>query len=118
MSSSVGTVAAGRGIDARGGVGIGGVPAGERALVVELIVGIPAQHDVAEAEALIERADELVAGEIFSANDPIEIDDAELDVRQAPLLDQGPGIGGGLYTSCVHGFRIFGFIDFMVAENR
>ena len=43
------------GQNAHGGVGIGGVPAGERRVVVELVVRIPAEHHVAEAEALLER---------------------------------------------------------------
>ena len=41
--------------NAHGGVRIGGVPAGERRVVVELVVRIPAEHDVAKAEALFER---------------------------------------------------------------
>ena len=43
------------------GVGIGGVPAGEVRVVVQLIVRVPAQDHVAEPEMLVERRQELVA---------------------------------------------------------
>ena len=61
-------------------VGIGGVPAGERDVVVELVVGVPAEDDVAEAEALFERGQELVARHVLAAQDAVDVEDADLDV--------------------------------------
>ena len=54
-----GELAAGIGQDAHRRIGIGGVPAGEGDVVIELVVGIPAQHDVAETEAALQRGEEL-----------------------------------------------------------
>ncbi len=45
----------GRGQDTHGGIGIGGVPAGERGVVIELVVRVPAEDHVAKSEILIER---------------------------------------------------------------
>src|SRR5882672_244499 len=77
---------AGRGSNACDRVGKGAVPAGEIAFVVELVVGVPAEDNVAEIEPRLQRAQKLLARQILSANDAIEIDDPELDVGQAARL--------------------------------
>ena len=94
--------AAGLRQDAAGRVGIGGVPAGEGGIVVELVVGIPAQHDVAEAEAVIERGEEFLARDIFAAQHAVEIDDADLDVAEVALLDQTARVGARLHIVRSH----------------
>ena len=85
----------GLGQDAHRRVRIGGVPAGQRGVVVELVVGIPAQHHVAEAEALLERRFELVAGHVLAAHDAVDVEDADLDEGQVAAAHIGGGIGGG-----------------------
>ena len=80
--------------DAHEGVGIGGMPAGEGDVVIELVVGIPAQHHVAETEAALQRREELDLGDVFAAQHAIGVEDADLDMGQAPLLDDLAGVGG------------------------
>jgi hypothetical protein len=80
-----GDVAAGRRQDTDGGVGIGGVPAGEFGVVVELVVGVPAENHIAEAHVLVEGRQKLVAAEIFSPQDAVGIEDADLDVLDGAL---------------------------------
>ena len=97
-------VAAGLGQDAHGRVRIAGVPAGVLHVVVELVVGIPAQHHVAEAEALVERAEELLARHVLAAQDAVDVEHADLDVGEAALLDDLPGVGDGLDVFGSHGW--------------
>ena len=80
--------------DAHRGIRIGGVPAGELGVVVELVVGIPAQHHVAEAEALLEGGFELVAGHVLAAHDAVDIDDADLHEGQIAAAHIVRRIGG------------------------
>ena len=67
------------------GIGIGGVPAREFRVVVELVVRVPAQDHVAEPEILVERRQEFIAAEIFPAHDAVGVEDADLDVLDAAL---------------------------------
>ena len=80
-----GDVAPGFGQDAHGGIGVGGVPAGEPGVVVELVVRVPAENHVAEAEILVERREEFIAAQVFAAQDAVGVDDADLDVLDAAL---------------------------------
>ena len=78
------------------------MPAGQRGVVVELIVGIPAQHHVAEAEALLESGFELVAGHVLAAHDAVDIGDADLHEGQIAAAHICRGIGGILDLGSVH----------------
>ena len=80
-------LAAALGNDAHGGVGIGSVPAGVGDVVVELIVGIPAQHHVAEAEIAVERGLlNLSTCRLLAAQHAIDVVDAHLHMGEATLL--------------------------------
>ena len=92
----------GLGQNARRRVRIGRVPSRQRRVVVELIVGIPAQHHVAHAEAAGERGFELVAGHVFAAHDSVDIHDADLHERQIAASHIGCSIGGGFDLGNVH----------------
>ncbi len=84
---------AGLGQDAHRRIRIGGVPAREGHIVIELIVGVPAQHHVAEAEAAVEGREELGLGDVFAAQHAIGVEQADLDVGDAPLLDDLARLG-------------------------
>ena len=56
------------------GVGEGGVPAGEGDVVVLLVVRVPAEHHVAEAQAILEGREELVAIEELAAQNPVVVE--------------------------------------------
>src|SRR5262249_50709025 len=73
--------------DAYVGVGVGGVPAGEGHVVVELVIAVPAQHHVAEAHAAFEGGLELADMDVFAAQHAIDVVDPDLDVAEPPLLD-------------------------------
>ena len=92
----------GLGQHAHRGIRIGRVPAGERGVVVELIVRIPAQHHVAEAEALLEGGFELVAGHVLAAHDAVDIDDSDLHEGQIAAAHICHRIGGSLDLGSVH----------------
>ncbi len=97
-----GDLAAAFGQDAHGGVGIARVPAGDGNVVVQLVLGIPAQHHVAEAEALIEGGDELVGLHVLAAHDAVHVDDADLDVVAFALGDDLLGVRRRLDLSRFH----------------
>src|SRR5262249_7217937 len=84
--------AAGLGQEAHRGIGEGRVPARERDIVVLLIARVPAEHDVAEAEALLEGGEELGAVDELAAQDAVVVEHANLDVCESPLLDDGAGL--------------------------
>jgi hypothetical protein len=78
------------------------VPARQRRVVVELVVRIPPDDDVAEAEALFEGGLELVAGHVLAAHDAIGVDDPDLDERQVAAAYVRRRVGGGLDDGSVH----------------
>ena len=78
------------------------MPAGVGDVVVELVVGVPAQHHVAEAHAALERRLELVDVQVLAAQDAVDVVDAHLDVAQPALLDDLQGVGGGLDLARFH----------------
>ncbi len=78
------------------------MPAGIAEIVDQLIVRIPAEHDVAEAETTFEGREELVARDIFAAHYPVNVDEAELDMAEGARLDDPLGIGSCFYVSCLH----------------
>src|SRR6185312_7015387 len=64
------------------------VPAREADVVVQLVVGIPAQHDVAEAQSFLQAGEELLPREILAPEDAVEIEHTDLDVTCAARLDE------------------------------
>ena len=84
------------------GVGIGGMPACHFDVVVQLIVAVPAEHHVAEAEALLQRRQEFVAAHVFAAHDAIDVEHADFDVIEIPLADIGRQILCGLDVEIGH----------------
>jgi hypothetical protein len=68
------------------------VPAGVFDVVVELVVRIPADDHVAEAEALLERREELVAADVLAAQDAVDVGDPDLDMRVPALFDEAARI--------------------------
>src|ERR671913_362029 len=80
----------------RGHTGIAGVPAGELHVVVQLVLAIPAEHDVAETVAALQRRQELRARHVFAAHDAVDVEHADLDVREVALLDDRLGVGDRL----------------------
>ena len=97
-----GQLAAGVGQDAHRRVGIAGVPAGVLHVVVELVLAVPAEHDVAEAEAPVERGEELVPRDVLAAQDAVDVEDADLDVRDPALFDDRPCVGRTAHLSRFH----------------
>ncbi len=85
-------------------VRVAGVPAGEVDVVVELVVGIPAEHYVAETEAAVEGGEKFLPCHVFAAQNAVDVEHTHLDVRHLPLLDDGTGIRGGLYVRWLHQF--------------
>src|SRR5580658_6982757 len=86
-------VALSRGKNPHRGIRIGGMPAGKFRVVVELIVRIPAQNHVAKSEILLETREELVAAQVFSAHDPVGVENADLYVLNAAFGQQLNDIG-------------------------
>jgi hypothetical protein len=63
-------------------------------VVIELVVGVPAEHDVAEAEPAVERRFELGPRHVLAAQDPVDVEDADLDVLEIALRHDGARIAG------------------------
>ena len=61
------------------------MPAGKLHVVVQLIVRVPAQDDVAEPEAFVQNGQKLVAAQVLPAQDAIRVENADLDVLDALL---------------------------------
>ena len=95
-------LAAGLRQDANVRIRIPGVPAGNGDVVVELIVGVPSQHDVAEPESLLEPGEELLARQVLPSQDAVEIEDADLDVRCAARFDELASLSGRFYFAGLH----------------
>jgi hypothetical protein len=68
------------------------VPARVADVVVELVVAVPAEHDIAEAEAAREGALELVAGHVLAAQHPVHVENAHLDMGQIALFHDLPRV--------------------------
>jgi hypothetical protein len=64
------------------------VPARVLHVVVDLVLAVPAEHDVAEAKAAVERRQEFFTREVLPSHDPVDVEDADLDVGRAALLDE------------------------------
>src|SRR6185436_12911719 len=80
----------GRKIELRERIRKPGVPAGPRRVVVALVVRVPAEDDVAEAEARFDRGKKLLLVQILSAQDAVGVGHCDLDPRRgrvANLLD-------------------------------
>ena len=97
-------LAAGIWQDADVGVGVAAVPAGVGDVVVELVVHVPAQHHVAEAEAAFQRRVEFVDVDVLAAQDAVDVVHPHLDVGQAAFLDDPAGIGRRLDLARFHRF--------------
>ena len=70
-------------------VRVAGVPSGHLGVVVEDVGDIPAEDDVAEAEAGREGALQLVEGYVLAAQDTIDVEAADLEARDAARLKIG-----------------------------
>jgi len=84
-------------VDARLGVGIAAMPAGEGAVVIADVARIPAEDHIAETETAIERGEELVLVQILAAQDAIDVGDRHLDLadrRPADRFDDRFGCAG------------------------
>jgi hypothetical protein len=90
-------LAAGFGNHAHPGIGIGGMPARVLHVVEQLVVAVPAQHHVAEAETVLERREELRLRYILAAQDGVAVEHADLDVGQAALLHDLLGVSKALH---------------------
>jgi hypothetical protein len=88
-----GDVALGLGQHAHGGIGIGGVPAGELCIVVELVVRVPAENHVAEAEVFVEPREEFIAAEVFAAQDAVGVGDSDFDMFDAAVGQKFTNLG-------------------------
>ena len=86
--SSHGTCAMRAEVDARDRVGEALVPAGERRVVVADVLRVPAEHDVAEAEAAFGRGLELVLVDVLAAQDAVDVGDGDLDAGAGRLADR------------------------------
>ena len=74
-----------------------GLPAGHGRPVVELIVRVPAEHDVAEVEAGGQRREEFLPRHVFAADHAVDIGDADFHLGEAARLHHSAGVLGGLY---------------------
>ena len=70
-------------------VRIAGVPAGDLHVVVERVGRVPAEDHVAEAEAGLGGGIELVAADIFPAEDAVDIESTDFDFGDAVFAEQG-----------------------------
>jgi hypothetical protein len=90
---SHGTVPLRREVEARERIRKAVLPAGERRVVVGLVADVPAEDDVAEAEAAGRRglggAEELVDVQVLAAQDAVDVADRDLDLAAAALADRG-----------------------------
>ena len=68
-------------------VGIAGVPAGHLRVVVKDVADVPAEDDVAEAEAAFEGRAKLVDGDVFAAQDAVDVEPADLGAGDASVLE-------------------------------
>src|SRR6266513_2531069 len=80
----------------------GRVPTGKGDVVVLLVVGIPPQHDVAESHSLLERGKKFLALDVLAAQDPVIVEDPDLDILQAALLDDRPGLRAAAHLFWLH----------------
>ena len=78
------------------------MPARHFDVVVELIVAVPAEHDVAEAKTLFQRRQEFVAAHVFAAHDAIDVEHADLDVVESLLANVVRQVLGGLDVEISH----------------
>jgi hypothetical protein len=76
-------------VEPRQRVGKAVLPAGDLRVVVAQVVRVPAEDDVAEAEAALRRAEELVAVQVLAAQDAVDVADRDLDLADARLADRG-----------------------------
>ena len=97
--------ALGRQVEARERVGKAVLPAGERRVVVGLVGDVPAEDDVAEAEAAGRRwlggAEELVDVQVLAAQDAVDVAHRDLDLGAAALANGGER--GMLWGGSRHG---------------
>ncbi|MNY28236.1 hypothetical protein D3C86_1621970 [compost metagenome] len=79
-------------------VRVAGVPAGVAGVVVELVLDVPTEHHVAEGEAAVQGGEELAAAQVLAAHHPVVVEHPDLDVTEATLLDDAPGVLAGFYV--------------------
>src|SRR6185437_16307085 len=78
------------------------MPAREGDVVVQLVVGIPAQHDVAEPQPLLQAGEEFLPREVLASQDAVEIEHTDLDMTGAALLDERARLGSRSHFAGVH----------------
>jgi hypothetical protein len=78
------------------------VPARVGHVVVELVVGVPAEDHVAEAEATVERGEELVAVQVLATQDAVDVVDADLHVREVAVPNDLARVLGRAYCPRFH----------------
>src|SRR5688500_3461271 len=66
-------------------IGIARVPASDLRVIVEDVADIPAENDIAEAEALVDHVPELLERNELAPQDPVDVEPSDLD-----LLDLVP----------------------------
>jgi hypothetical protein len=81
------------------------VPAGELGVVVALVVHVPAEHHVAEAEAALDGGEELVAVDVLAAQDAVDVADGDLHLAAWDLR----------IASTISDVRFFGFFILCVS---
>ena len=74
-------------VDQRVSVRVAGVPSGDLRVVVEDVADVPAEDDVAEAEARLGDAPELVERDVLAAEDAVDVEAADLDLLDLPFVE-------------------------------
>ena len=99
------------------GIRIGGMPAGKFRVVVELIVRIPAQNHIAKSKILLDARQELVPAQIFSAHDPVGVENADLYVLNGAFRQQLDDIGVLLQRLGASRIWLFTTIDRLIVRD-
>ena len=70
----------GANVNFRRGVGKASMPAGDRRLIIQFICRIPAENNIAEAEALFQCRFKLLNIDVFPPHDTVYIKNAQFDL--------------------------------------
>src|SRR5262249_4456707 len=73
-------------------VRIARVPAGVLRVVVELILRVPSDDDIAKTEPALERRKKFRLRDVLAAQNAVDIDAGDFNVRETALLDDGARI--------------------------
>ncbi|MNC68741.1 hypothetical protein D3C75_1193730 [compost metagenome] len=64
------------------------MPARVAGVVVELVIEVPSQHDIAKREPGTQGAQKLVAPQVLAQHDAVDVGQAHFDMRERAGLDQ------------------------------